>query len=294
VTVEQTNDGLVEVLDPGLLALVEDLGRPGHAHLGIGRSGAADLPSLRLGNRLVGNRPGAAGLELTLGGARFRFHRAAVVALTGAEAPADVDGARVEFGRAVPVPAGATLRIRRPARGVRAYLAVRGGIAVPAVLGSRSRDTLAGLGPAPLVRGDLLPVGSDVDGAGAPPGLNGQVAGGGEVLLRVRPGPRDDWFEPSALDTLFGSVYAVTPQSDRVGMRLSGERLVHRARAELPPEGMVTGAIEVPPSGQPVLFLADHPLTGGYPVIGVVTAEGVARAAQIRPGGRIRFAPDRR
>ena len=281
---------MIEVVRPGLLALVEDLGRPGLAHLGVGRSGAADLPSLLLANHLVGNRPSAAAIELTLGGAAFRFASTATVAVTGAPAPATVDGRPVDLAAQVRVPAGETLKVGRPPVGLRTYVAVRGGIAVPPVLGSRSRDTLAGIGPAQLARGDRLPIGSDVDSApgGPAPDVPPVVA---DPVLRVYPGPRVDWFDDAALDTLFGDVYQVTPMSDRVGMRLAGGRLAYRRVGELPPEGVVTGSLQVPPEGQPVLFLADHPLTGGYPVIGVVAAADVGLAAQVRPGGRIRFVP---
>lgn len=312
----------MEVLRPGLLALVEDLGRPGLADLGIGRSGAVDVPSLRLGNRLVGNHESAAAIELTLGGAAFRFHRPAVVAVTGAPAPVTVAGRPVPAATSVPVPAGEELRVGRPRGGVRTYLAVRGGIDVPPVLGSRSRDTLAGIGPAELRAGDLLPIGTEVAGPPAAAPVDGGLLGGGpldggpvdggpldgahpgvgpapgaapsataEVRLRVHPGPRVDWFTDDALATLFGEPYRVTPRSDRIGMRLSGGRLYYRRTGELPPEGMVTGALQVPPEGQPVLFLADHPVTGGYPVIGVVTSDDVPLAAQAQPGRPVRFVP---
>jgi biotin-dependent carboxylase-like uncharacterized protein len=280
----------VEVLDPGLLALVEDLGRAGLAEFGIGRSGAVDPPSLALGNRLVGNRASAAGIELTLGGAAFRFLRAATVALTGARAPVTAGGTVAGMFAPIAVAAGTEVRIGRPTAGVRTYLAVRGGVDLPPVLGSRSRDTLAGLGPPQLRRGDLIPVGTDV--AGEP--LAGPVPVPelpAEITLRVHPGPRRDWFTPDALVALFGEPYQVTPSSDRVGMRLRGTPLRYRRTGELPPEGMVTGALQVPPEGQPVLFLADHPVTGGYPVIGVVHGEDVPLAAQAAPGRLIRLRP---
>lgn len=278
----------IEVLHPGLLALVEDLGRPGLADLGIGRSGAVDVPSLRLANLLVGNHETAAAVELTLGGAAFRFHHPAIVALTGAPASLTIGGRPTELFSPVPVGAGEDVRIGRPTTGVRTYLAVRGGIDVPPVLGSRSRDTLAGLGPPELRRGDLIPVGVDLAG----PPADGPAAAGHlptEIVLRVYPGPRVDWFTPDALATLCGEPYQVTPRSDRVGMRLQGGRLRYQQTGELPPEGMVTGALQVPPEGQPLLFLADHPVTGGYPVIGVVASEDVPLAAQAQPGRLIRF-----
>ncbi|WP_433431430.1 biotin-dependent carboxyltransferase family protein [Nonomuraea sp. CA-141351] len=272
---------MIEVLAPGPYATVQDLGRPGFAHLGVPRSGAADATSLRLANRLVGNTEGLAGIELTLGMARLLFHDGAWVALTGAS----VDSA-AGMGAPFWVPSGAELRLGMPAWGLRTYLAVRGGIAVEPVLGSRSTDSLSGLGPEPLRAGTLLPVGPPegeirVDLAPPPEPR--------PAVLRVTPGPRDDWFAPDALDVLCARPYTVSQDSNRVGVRLSGAELVRARKGELPSEGMVTGAIQVPPSGQPIVFLADHPPTGGYPVIGVVREADLPVAAQLRPGDVVRF-----
>jgi KipI family sensor histidine kinase inhibitor len=321
---------VIEVVRPGALALVADLGRPGYGHLGVPRSGAADPDQLRLANRLVGNPEDAAGLELTLGGAELRFGEpvggradgAVWVAVTGAAVAVRLDrgvgrglGDDSELigadhsGMGVPfaVPAGATLSVGVPAAGVRSYLAVRGGIAVPAVLGSRSGDTLSGLGPAPLRAGDRLPVGDSAGlgpiaadlapraACGGPhalgrcPGSGGGGSGGEPVELRVVAGPRDDWFSPEALERLRSGVYEVTSDGNRSGLRLAGPELPRSRPGELPSEGMPLGALQVPPSGQPIVFLADHPVTGGYPVIAVVAADGIGRAAQLRPGDRVRF-----
>jgi len=204
-----------------------------------------------------------------------------------------VEGRQVAPCSVIWVPDGATLRLGVPAAGVRSYLAVRGGVDVPPVLGSRSTDTLAGLGPAPLSPGDRLPVGS---AAGGLPGVDLAPVGAleaGEIRLRVAPGPRVDWFAAGAYDDLLASPYEVTAESDRVGMRLSGVGLDRIRDDELPSEGMVPGALQVPPSGQPTLFLADHPVTGGYPVIAVVVSPDIGLAAQARPGQRIRFRPAR-
>lgn len=290
---------MIEVLDPGPLALIEDLGRPGLGAMGVGRSGAADGVSLRLANRLVGNREGAAAVEFVLGGLAVRFRRTATVALTGAVADVRVDGDSgglggrgAAFNAPFSVRAGEVLRVGRPARGLRGYLAVRGGLGVPPVLGSRSWDSLARIGPPPLRTGDLLPLGDDHDGE---PFVDvAPVAGpAGEAALRVLAGPRADRFAADALTVLFGSEYEVTAESDRIGLRLAGPALRRAAgtAAELPPEGMVTGALQVPPSGRPVLFLADHPVTGGYPVVGVVLSADVPLAAQLRPGDGVRFRP---
>ena len=281
---------MIEVLRAGPLTTVQDLGRPGLAHLGVPRSGALDQPALRLANRLVGNPPGAAGLEITLTGCALRPRTAAVVAVTGAPARVTVAGEPVAFAAAVPVPAGAEVHIGRTATGLRTYLAVSGGVDVPPVLGSRSTDTLSGLGPVPLRDGDLLPVGpvagpSTVDAAAAPPGGLGPST----VELRFAEGPRADWFEPPGLA---GARYTVSPQSNRVGLRLTGEpltRVAARRDTELPSEGIVLGAVQVPADGQPLVFLADHPTTGGYPVIAVVHPDDLARLAQARPGTSVVF-----
>jgi KipI family sensor histidine kinase inhibitor len=288
---------VIEVVRPGPLALVTDLGRPGYGHLGVPRSGAADPDSLRLANRLAGNPEGAAAVELTLGGAVLRFGGPAWIALTGAPVPVRLDrglGPGDDSGLGVPfaVPAGATLTVGTPATGVRSYLAVRGGVAVPPVLGSRSRDTLSGLGPAPLRAGDRLRAGSTAACGPIVADLAPQAAATpGPAELRVVAGPREDWFTPEARHRLRTAVYQVTSDSNRSGLRLSGPDL-RRARAgELASEGMPLGALQVPPSGQPILFLADHPVTGGYPVIAVVATADIGRAAQLRPGDTVRFRP---
>jgi biotin-dependent carboxylase-like uncharacterized protein len=279
---------VIEVIRPGALSTVQDLGRPGLAHLGVGRSGAADRGSLRLANRLVGNREGAAGLEITFGGFTARFTEAAIVALAGAPCRVRVSGRDGFMHGPMDIPPGAELSLGVPTRGVRTYLAVRGGVDVPPVLGSRSTDVLAGVGPEQLRTGTCLPVG---DEAGELPEVDlAPVAPIPEdMVLRVVPGPRDDWFTPDALATLTATAYEVTTQSNRVGIRLSGAALERSVTRELPSEGTVCGALQVPSNGQPVLFLADHPVTGGYPVIAVVVEPDVCHAAQARPGQRIRF-----
>jgi biotin-dependent carboxylase-like uncharacterized protein len=290
------------VVRPGPLATVQDLGRPALGHLGVPRSGAADAASLRRANQLAGNPPGAAGLEFTLGRAVLRFSRDVLAAVTGAAAAVtlasgpDQEPAGVPFDAVFGVPAGGLLRIGAPAAGLRTYLAVRGGVDVPAVLGSRSADLLSGLGPAPLRAGDLLPLGSAgpagaVNTPAARPGPGPGAALTGPAELRVRPGPRDDWFAPGAIGLLCGDDYIVTPASDRTGVRLDG-RALPRARGrtgELASEGVVTGALQVPPDGSPILLLADHPVTGGYPVLAVVQSADIGLAAQLRPGHRVRF-----
>ncbi|MFL6105339.1 MAG: biotin-dependent carboxyltransferase family protein [Marmoricola sp.] len=273
----------LEVLGPGTLTTVQDLGRPGYAHLGVTRSGALDRPALRLANRLVGNEEGAAGLETTLDGVRFRARQSCRIAVTGGEAVVTVGGRPAAWGSAVPVPAGIEVTVGPAFRGLRSYVAAAGGIEVEAVLGSRSSDLLSGLGPAPLTVGMLLPLGP----AGRAPDEAVALPRPLGTVLRLELGPREDWFTDEALGSLDGSVYEVGPASNRIGLRLSG-RPIERARSgELPTEPMVLGAVQVPPSGQPVVFLADHPTTGGYPVIAVVREADLPVCAQARPGDRL-------
>ncbi|GAA2364028.1 biotin-dependent carboxyltransferase family protein [Saccharopolyspora halophila] len=279
----------LEVLSSGPMSTVQDLGRPGLSGIGVGASGAADPEAFRLANRLVGNDEGAAAVEVTLGGLAVRANRALTVALTGAPCPITIDGRTAAAYSVLRVPAGSDLRLGVPQRGLRSYLGVRGGIAVEPVLGSRSTDVLSGLGPDALETGRELPVGPApeafpcVDQAPVAP------YPAGELVLRVRPGPRDDWFTHEALRTLLDSSYEVTAESNRIGMRLDGPALERARTDELPSEGMVTGALQVPPAARPTLFLADHPVTGGYPVIAVVHRSDIPGAAQARPGQRIRF-----
>lgn len=275
---------------PGPLTTVQDLGRRGVAHLGVPRAGALDEPALRAANRLVGNEPGAAGLETTLGGVAVRAVGTVLVAVTGAPSPVRVDGRPAAWGAPVVVPAGALVEVGPATSGVRGYLAVAGGIAVPPVLGSRSADLLSGLGPAPLAAGDRLPVGAPPPYR-ARPELVPLPAPPAELVLRLRLGPRTDWFAPEAVARLGRDRYLVSPTGNRVGLRTEGPPLARTRSGELPSEGMVLGAVQIPPDGQPVVFLADHPTTGGYPVIGVVPAGDLAAAAQARPGTPVRFVP---
>jgi biotin-dependent carboxylase-like uncharacterized protein len=276
----------IEIIRAGALTTVQDLGRPGWAHLGVPRSGALDVPALRLANRLVGNPEDAAGLETTLTGCALRLRAAGTVAVTGAQASLRVAGRAADLGVPVAVPSGATVEIGTARRGVRSYLAVAGGVAVPPVLGSRSTDTLSGLGPKPLRDGDELPVAA-VSAPPAPVDFQPWPAPADEITLAVRIGPRADWFTPAAIRALLRTAYTVGPMSNRVGVRLAGAALPRAVAGELPSEGVVLGAVQVPADGQPLIFLADHPTTGGYPVIAVV--DDVTGLAQARPGTTLRF-----
>lgn len=268
------------ILDPGLHTTVQDQGRPGYAAVGVSPSGAMDRGALARANRAVGNSDDAAGLETVLGGLTVRAETPLTVAVSGAAAEAT--------GRAFALSAGETLRIDTPSDGLRSYLAVLGGIAADSELGSRSYDALSGLGPAPLRAGDRLSVG--VPSARQVPSWQRDP----EILahttmLRFVPGPRDDWFEEGAIPSLVEQQWAVGPASNRVGIRLEGAPLVRSRGGELPSEGMVRGSIQVPASGLPVVFAADHPITGGYPVIGTVIDADLDALGQLAPGDSVRF-----
>ncbi|MBM7510160.1 biotin-dependent carboxyltransferase family protein [Nocardioides sp. 31GB23] len=279
----------LEVLATGPLCTVQDQGRPGLAHLGVPRAGALDRPAADLANRLVGNPPGAALLEVVLGGLEVRATADTWVAVTGAPAPVVVGRRPAAPGRAERLPAGAVLRLGAPRAGVRSYVAVAGGIDVAPVLGSRSTDTLAGVGPPVLAPGQRLGLGppagppAPVEAPAVPP--RGTPTG----VLRVHPGPRLERLGPQALAELCATAYVVGAEADRVGLRLDGPPLTHADAGELPSEGMVLGSVQVPPSGRPVVFLADHPPTGGYPVVAVVDPGDLWQCAQLRPGDPVRF-----
>ncbi|MFF5765161.1 5-oxoprolinase subunit C family protein [Streptomyces tanashiensis] len=282
------SDRAVAVVRAGALTTVQDLGRPGYAHLGVPRSGALDPAALRLVNRLAGNGEDAAVLETTVDGCALRPRCAVTVAVGGAPCPVRVDGRPAAWGTTVRVGAGSVLEIGAAARGLRSYVALGGGIAVPPVLGSRSTDLLSGLGPAPLADGAVLPLGA----AAAVPGSVDAPPWPGppdELVLRVRPGPRDDWFTAEGLRAFTTRAYRVSPASNRIGLRLEGPALERAVPGELASEGMVLGAVQVPPDGRPVVFLADHPTTGGYPVVAVVREADLGAAAQAVPGTPVRF-----
>ena len=298
----------------GLLSTVQDLGRPGYAHLGVPRSGAVDPDSLRLANRLVGNPESAAAVETTLLGVDVRLEPGdaagsaagsaeagrwlavagapgpvVVIVRTGAGSAADPSSRRVAAtDRPVWVPAGATLSVGPASQGLRAYVAVAGGVATTPVLGSRSSDLLSNLGPAPLRNGDRLPLGQPT-GDPAPVDVAPRPAIRDAIEPRILPGPRDDWFTAAALPILTGHWYEVSPRSNRIGVRLDGLPLPRQREGELPSEGIPLGALQVPPGGQPIVHLADHPTTGGYPVIAVVHSADLWMLAQARPGTRVRF-----
>ena len=278
---------MIHVLDPGLFTTIQDLGRSGLGHLGVPVAGALDTFSLRAANRLVGNTDGAAALEMTGGGAVLRFDSPASIALAGGDMEAVLDGQPLPMYQTARVPTGAVLHAGPIHGGFHTYLAVGGGLDLPRVLGSISSDTLAGLGPAPLAAGAQIPVAPQADATGfylrAPPRF------GEAALLRVLPGPQEDWFTISARRQLLEREYRVLPQSDRTGLRLAGGKLERSRKEELPSMGMVTGAIQVPGSGQPIALLGNHGATGGYPVIANVITADLSALAQLAPGAKLHF-----
>ncbi|MFG2122017.1 biotin-dependent carboxyltransferase family protein [Streptomyces sp. NPDC048710] len=287
------SDRALVVVRAGALTTVQDRGRPGYAHLGVPRSGALDPQAAALVNRLAGNPPDAAVLETTLNGCALRPRSTVTVAVGGAPCPVTVGGRPAAWGAPVVVPAGALLEVGAAVAGVRAYVAVSGGIAVEPVLGSRATDLLSGLGPAPLTDGTVLPLGNP---AGPPARVDAVPQPGppAELVLRVTPGPRGDWFTARAVRDLTTRAYRVSSASNRIGLRTEGPALERARPGELPSEGMVLGAVQVPPDGRPVVFLADHPTTGGYPVIAVVRGADLPAAAQAVPGTTVRFVAVRR
>jgi biotin-dependent carboxylase-like uncharacterized protein len=276
---------VILVVAPGPRTTVQDAGRFGYAHLGVPRAGAIDLPSLRAANLAVGNAADTAGLEVVIGPLTVQATRDLDVAVAGADVRAVLDGEPLPADQRVTVREGQRLRVASGPNGVYTYLAVHGGLDVPMVLGSRSTDTLSGIGPPPLAAGDRLAIASvTAAGSGSPVGMPSPVGSGS---LRLLLGPHAHYFSDDAVDRLCGQDWTVTPRSDRTALRLAGSG-VEPLRHDLPSEALVPGAVQVPPDGQPILFLA-HPTTGGYPLIGVVAAADLPRAAALRPGRTLRF-----
>lgn len=288
---------MIEVLAPGLYTTVQDAGRPGLQHYGLAVQGAADVAALILGNRLVGNEPGAAALEVTLLGPTLRFHGETAVAVTGADLGATLNQRPLPVGWAALVRPGDVLAFRGGRRGCRAYICVAGGIDVQAVRGSRSTDPLAGIGGLPARPGQPLQVGDHLP-VGSPAVDPSRVAGRrlrwtfvpDRFVARVVPGTQEDYFPAEALQAFFAAEYTITPASDRMGLRLDGPP-VPRQQQEVLSEGQPLGAVQILPNGLPIVLLAGRATAGGYPKLGVVVSPDVALLAQARPGDRVRFQP---
>jgi antagonist of KipI len=286
----------IEVVDGGMLTTVQDLGRYGYQRYGVPTSGALDLFSLRAANRLVGNADDAAGLEMMLIGPRLRFLVPATIALAGANLEARLDGRLVERWQSVVVEAGATLSFIGPEDGIRAYLAVAGGIDVPVVLGSRStyvRSKLGGVEGRPLRAGDVLQVCGErpvlLGGALRLPEAARPTYGHAHVL-RVVLGPQDDRFTVRGIDTFLSSTYTVTAQSDRMGYRLTGPVIEHLRGPDIVSDGTPFGAVQVAGDGVPIVLLADRGTAGGYTKIATVIGPDLPLVAQAAPGDSVTFA----
>jgi len=283
----------IQIQTAGLLTTVQDLGRDGFGPIGVSRSGAADPISLRLGNRLVGNIQSAAALEMTLFGGTFRFPEGAVVALTGSDFGASLADGNVDVGTSFEVRPGQTLRLGSTRSGARSYLCVRGGIAVPLFLASRSTHLLSGLGGfegRPLRAGDVLPIGpatTPFRKRAVAPHIAERLAPG--KVLRVTPGPQLSWFSESSRRCFFSSLYRIGEQSDRMGLRLEGAPISQRLRREMSTEGVSLGAVQVPPGGSPIILFVEQQTTGGYPKIANVISADLHSLGQLRPRDEIRF-----
>ena len=281
---------MIEVLRAGLCDLVMDLGRPGWGALGVPAGGAADPAALAVANHLVGNEATAAGLEVTLSGPRLQFPLGGVIALTGARfAASRTSGASVAWNETLVLAAGEVLTLDRVEAGCRCWLALRGGLAVPQVMGSRSTYLPSGFGGLEgraLRAGDVLPSGAPAGDVrllrAFPPTVENEAG------LRVVAGPQAKQFEDAGLTAFFGGAYRVDAASDRRGLRLNGPAARHR-RAELPSQGVLPGAIQVPPDARPIILGWDGPVTGGYPVIAGVISADLPRLAQLKPGDAVRF-----
>jgi KipI family sensor histidine kinase inhibitor len=289
-------DGAAFVVEhPGTFATVQDAGRVGLGHMGVPAAGPADPTSARLSNALVGNAPGAPCLEIAGAGPVLSCRSAAFVAIVGGEPQIWLDGVEVLPGRVVPVAAGQRLSISAPRRGMRSYLAVAGGMRAPAVMGSCSTDVLSWLGPGPLKVGDEIDVGPPAAALADHLLADARAQGsGGRRVLRVVPGPEVDWLAGGTLHSLATRRFVVEAASDRVGVRLRVEDAngpVARRTGEVASAGMVTGAVQLPPSGQPIVLLPDHATVGGYPVAGVVIMADLGQLGQCVPGEEVLFAP---
>jgi len=284
---------LIRVEEPGLFTTVQDLGRPGFGPLGVSPSGAADPIALRLGNKLVGNPEGAAALEMTLIGGTFMFSEPATVALAGSDFGATLDSAPVPVWTALHVPPGGTLRIGPTRSGARCYLCVNGGIAVEPFLGSASTHVLSGLGGfrgRALQKADILEIGPATcafDGRTVPAAVCQSLAP--RKVLRVTDAPQIDWFTEASRSVFYTSMFKVTEEANRMGLRLEGPPLAMCPGGHMITEGVALGAVQVPPGGQPIILFVEQQTTGGYPKIANVIAADLASVGQLRPRDSIRF-----
>ena len=291
------SSSMVEVIQPGLLTTVQDLGRWGYQKYGVPVCGALDLVSLRIANILVGNHESLAGLEMTAAGPSLKFDEDAVIAVTGADLGPQIDSKPAPSWESVPVPGGSTLSFGGPQDGLRAYLAVAGGIDVPMVMGSRSTDIKSGFGGLhgrALQPGDQIPIGpSSIPGKWEsktlPTSISRQPTYGQTFEIRVVLGPQDGMFTERGIAVLLTSEYTVSTDSDRTGCRLDGPAVRHVRGPDIVSDGTALGSIQVPGSGTPIILLADRGTTGGYTKIATVISPDIGLLAQAMPDARIRF-----
>ncbi len=290
---------MLEVIKPGLFTTVQDLGRHGYQQYGMVVGGAMDSFALRIGNVLVGNEENAAGLEMTMIGPILHIQKDCLIAITGGDLSPQLNGRPVPMWKSIVAPKGSELRFGQGTCGIRSYLAIRGGIDVPEVMGSRSTYVKAGIGGfqgRPLQKGDVLSVYttggerlSQVKNRRLHPHCIPRYES--SIVARVIPGPQHDWFQRESLEAFFREPYTITPQSDRMGYRLAGKKLLHTGSADIITDAIALGAIQVPASGQPILLMADRQTTGGYPKIATVISVDLSLVAQAKPGDQIRFTP---
>jgi antagonist of KipI len=281
---------MIEVIEPGAFTTVQDLGRPGFGRWGVPPSGAMDAIGLRAANLACGNEQDAAGLECTIAGPVLRFETDAVVAIGGSVFSSTLDGEPVPHLAAFRVHPSQTLSVGRTTGGARCTICVRGGLATEVLLGSRSAYPAGGIGRAVVV-GDRLPFGqADLDTPLRSLEERSLPAWSPAARIRAVPGPQDAAFSPEARHAFFGESFSVGTRADRTGVRLDGPPLRHSDRAEIPPEGLVAGAVQVPRDGAPIVLGVDRPATGGYAKIATVITADLSTLGQARPGDVIRFA----
>ena len=291
------SDRTVEVISPGLLTTVQDLGRRGFQRFGIPVCGGLDPVSLRIANILVGNREGAAGLEITVLGPTLKFTSDSVIAVVGAELMPEVDGRPLPMWEGVAVESGSVLNLGNASDGLRAYLAVAGGIDVPQVMNSRSTDikgAFGGFEGRAVQAGDSLPIGDcaetgDWSGTGLPDGISRQPTYGQHFDIRVVLGPQNAEFTKAGIDLMLGSEFTVSMDSDRMGCRLEGPAIEHKRGPDVVSDGSALGSVQVPGSGQPIILLADRGTTGGYTKAATVIGPDIGMLAQAMPGATVRF-----
>lgn len=279
------------VIRPGMLTTVQDLGRWGYQHSGVPVAGPMDSYSHRLANQLVGNDSAAAALEITLIGPELEASEPTTCVVQGARFDATVNGKPVDVTRPFVIPAGQRLRFGGRESGSRATVAVLGGFDLPTEFGSRATSLVSGIGPfngRPLQAGDVLPVGTSTRSTHVTNGRPLTMPEGGAILRVIR-GPHDSRFTPAALQQLFTGRFTITPESNRMGYRLEGPSLVRSETADILSDATPVGSLQVPPSGQPILLMADRQTTGGYPKIGTVITADLSTAGQLVPGDWIEF-----